>query len=74
MPASYIDVANYASGEGDFPLYFGEWLKRRRKQLDLTQAELAELACCSVFALRKIEAGQRRPDPERAPDPRALSG
>jgi predicted ATPase/transcriptional regulator with XRE-family HTH domain len=66
MPASYNDVANYASGEGDFPLYFGEWLKRRRKQLDLTQAELAELACCSVFALRKIEAGQRRPSKQLA--------
>jgi predicted ATPase/transcriptional regulator with XRE-family HTH domain len=46
--------------------YFGEWLKRRRKQLDLTQAELAERAGCSVPALRKIEAGVRRPSKQLA--------
>jgi len=43
------------------PVFFGEWLKRRRQSLDLTQAELAERAGCSVFALRKIESGERRP-------------
>ncbi len=52
--------------EEEFPLYFSEWLKRRRKQLDLTQAELAGRACCSVFALRKIEAGERRPSKQLA--------
>jgi predicted ATPase/transcriptional regulator with XRE-family HTH domain len=46
--------------------YFGEWLKHRRKQLDLTQAELAERAGCSVPALRKIEAGVRRPSKQLA--------
>jgi predicted ATPase/DNA-binding XRE family transcriptional regulator len=50
----------------DFPLSFGEWLKRRRKELDLTQAELAEHASCSVFTLRKIEAGLRRPSKQLA--------
>lgn len=48
------------------PLYFGEWLKRRRQSLDLTQAELAERADCSVFALRKIESGERRPSKQLA--------
>lgn len=48
------------------PLYFGEWLKRRRQSLDLTQAELAERAGCSVFALRKIESGERRPSKQLA--------
>jgi predicted ATPase/transcriptional regulator with XRE-family HTH domain/Tfp pilus assembly protein PilF len=48
------------------PIYFGEWLKRRRKALDLTQAELAEHAGCSVFALRKIESGDRRPSKQLA--------
>jgi transcriptional regulator with XRE-family HTH domain len=48
------------------PLYFGEWLKGRRKQLDLTQSELARRAGCSVPALRKIEAGERRPSKQLA--------
>lgn len=50
----------------DSPLFFGEWLKRRRQSLDLTQAELADRAGCSVFALRKIESGERRPSKELA--------
>lgn len=50
----------------DAPLFFGEWLKRRRQSLDLTQAELAERAGCSVFALRKIETGERRPSKQLA--------
>lgn len=45
----------------ELPVSYGDWLKQRRKALDLTQAELAQRAGCSVFALRKIEAGERRP-------------
>ena len=45
---------------------FNEWLKLRRKALDLTQEELAERAGCSVFALRKIESGERRPSKQLA--------
>jgi predicted ATPase/class 3 adenylate cyclase/DNA-binding XRE family transcriptional regulator len=40
---------------------FGEWLKRRRKALDLTQEQLAQRINCSTSALRKIEAEERRP-------------
>jgi len=40
---------------------FGEWLKRRRKVLGLTQDELARQVGCSTIALRKIEAEDRRP-------------
>ena len=40
---------------------FGEWLKRRRKTRGLTQEQLALQISCSVSALRKIEAEQRRP-------------
>lgn len=40
---------------------FGEWLKRRRKAAGLTQELLAQQISCSVSALRKIEAEQRRP-------------
>lgn len=50
----------------DGPQFFGEWLKRRRQSLDLTQVELAGRAGCSVFALRKIEAGERRPSKDLA--------
>jgi predicted ATPase/DNA-binding XRE family transcriptional regulator/TolA-binding protein len=52
--------------ETALPTYFGEWLKRRRKELDLTQVELAKRAGCSVPALRKIEAGERRPSKQLA--------
>jgi predicted ATPase/DNA-binding XRE family transcriptional regulator len=48
------------------PDSFGEWVKRRRKALDLIQEELAERAGCSVFALRKIESGERRPSKQLA--------
>ncbi len=52
--------------ESDSPLFFGEWLQRRRKTLDLTQKELAQLAGCSVYAVRKIESGERRPSKQLA--------
>jgi len=42
-------------------LSFGEWLKRRRNVLGLTQAQLAQQLGCSTIALRKIEAEDRRP-------------
>jgi predicted ATPase/transcriptional regulator with XRE-family HTH domain len=53
-------------GDLDTFVSFGEWLKQRRKALDLTQAELADRAGCSVFALRKIESGVRRPSKQLA--------
>ncbi len=40
---------------------FGYWLRRRRKALDLTQEALAQTVSCSRFAIRKIEADERRP-------------
>jgi predicted ATPase/transcriptional regulator with XRE-family HTH domain/tetratricopeptide (TPR) repeat protein len=52
--------------ETALPTYFGEWLKSRRKELDLTQAELARRAGCSTPALRKIESGERRPSKQLA--------
>ena len=50
----------------EFPVLFGEWLMKRRKALDLTREELAARAGCSVFALRKIESGERRPSKQLA--------
>ena len=40
---------------------FGNWLKQRRKALDLTQADLADQVGCSITTIRKIEADSRRP-------------
>lgn len=50
----------------EIPGSFGEWLKQRRKAPDLTQDELAARAGCSIFALRKIETGERRPSKQLA--------
>jgi len=55
---------------------FGYWLKRRRKALDLTQEQLAQGVACSHFAIRKIEADERRPSrrlAERLADRLAIS-
>ena len=40
---------------------FGNWVRRQRKALDLTQQELAQRVGCSVSAILKIEAEERRP-------------
>jgi predicted ATPase/transcriptional regulator with XRE-family HTH domain len=40
---------------------FGSWLRRRRRALDLTQAELARRVSCSLSTIVKIESDQRRP-------------
>lgn len=50
----------------EIPGSFGDWLKARRKAIDLTQEELSARAGCSVFALRKIETGERRPSKQLA--------
>ncbi len=63
---SNATVTSLSSSEEDSPLCFGEWLKRRRQALDLTQEQLAQRACCSVFAIRKIEMGERRPSKQLA--------
>ncbi|MCI0552523.1 MAG: helix-turn-helix domain-containing protein [Anaerolineae bacterium] len=40
---------------------FGNWVKRRRKALDLTQHELAAKVGCSASLIFKIESDERRP-------------
>lgn len=40
---------------------FGEWLRARRKALDLTQFDLAQKAGCAEDTIGRIEAGTRRP-------------
>lgn len=52
--------------ESKFPVFFGEWVKKRRKSLDLTQEELAQRTGCTIFTVRKIESGERRPSKQLA--------
>ncbi len=40
---------------------FGEWVRKRRKALDLTQEMLATRIGCSLSTIRKIEKEERRP-------------
>jgi predicted ATPase/class 3 adenylate cyclase len=44
----------------------GEWVRRRRKALDLTQDALARRVGCAVSMVRKIEADERRPSKQIA--------
>jgi predicted ATPase/class 3 adenylate cyclase len=44
----------------------GDWIRRRRKALDLTQSMLAERVGCSVDLIQKIETDARRPSRETA--------
>ncbi|HSM70210.1 MAG TPA: helix-turn-helix domain-containing protein [Anaerolineales bacterium] len=44
----------------------GDWIRRRRKALDLTQQGLADLAYCSVNTIKKLETDARRPSRELA--------
>ncbi len=45
---------------------FGQWLKQRRKVLDLTREDLAGRIGCAAVTLRKIEADERRPSKQIA--------
>lgn len=45
---------------------FGQWLKQRRKVLDLTQREVAQRIGCAVVTIQKIEEGERRPSKQVA--------
>ena len=45
----------------DSDTFFGPWLRRRRRELDLTQDQLAHQVGCAADTVRKLEAGMRRP-------------
>ncbi len=45
---------------------FGQWLKRRRRALDMTQEELAQRVGCAEVTIYKIEADERRPSKQIA--------
>src|SRR2546426_10143733 len=45
---------------------FAQWLKERRRTLDMTQATLGRLAGCSESSIRKIESGILKPSRQDA--------
>lgn len=45
---------------------FGNWVRHRRKALDLTQQELAKRVGCSASLIFKIESDERRPSRQMA--------
>ena len=47
-------------------LSFGDWVRRRRRALDLTQAELGARVGASAAMIRKVEADERRPSRDLA--------
>src|SRR5689334_9676740 len=50
---------------------FGRWLRHRRRELDLTQEELARQVGCAPITIRKIEGDEMRPSKQLA---ESLSG
>ena len=45
---------------------FSEWLRHRRKLLDMTQTELAKKVGCSAVTIRKLEGSERKPSRQLA--------
>src|SRR5450432_3076554 len=45
---------------------FGDWLRQRRLELDLTREDFARRVGCSTITLRKLEAEERRPSRQMA--------
>src|SRR5689334_11319843 len=50
----------------DSPETFGRWLRRRRRELDLTQDALARQVGCARVTIRKLEAEDIRPSRQLA--------
>jgi len=48
------------------PQPFGEWLRHRRRELDLTQDALARQVGCARVTIRKLEADEMRPSKQLA--------
>ncbi len=53
-------------GEKNDILSFGDWVRKRRKALGLTQKVLAEGVGCAVITIKKIERDKRRPSSQIA--------
>jgi predicted ATPase/transcriptional regulator with XRE-family HTH domain len=64
MTTGYCPEMDYSQMEA--PSSFGEWLRARRKALDLTQIQLAEQTGCAEDTIGRFEAGTRRPSKQVA--------
>jgi transcriptional regulator with XRE-family HTH domain len=51
---------------GETATTFGAWLRQQRRQLDLTQTELAARMGYSVVTIRKLERDELRPSKQLA--------
>src|SRR5260370_89828 len=54
------------AGFQDIAPSFGEWVRTRRRALDLTQDELAHRVSCARVTIRKIESDELIPSKELA--------
>jgi predicted ATPase/DNA-binding XRE family transcriptional regulator len=61
-----METGTPAAGSPTDGAGFGQWLKARRRALDLTQRALAQQAGCSPETIKKIEAGRLRPSRQLA--------
>jgi predicted ATPase/class 3 adenylate cyclase len=65
-PARHLRIEQERNSMMDEIASFGTWLRRRRKALDLTQAELADRAGCAPGTIKSIEGDARRPSKQLA--------
>ena len=56
----FLEIRHWGLGAA-LETSFGNWVRRRRKGLDLTQEELAKRVGCSASLIFKIETDERRP-------------
>ncbi len=63
IPYAYVILLEFRYGEAAMTAEtsFGQWLRQRRKALDLTREQLAQRVSCAVVTITKLEAGERRP-------------
>src|SRR6476660_8282394 len=59
-------MARHSGALMESSLSFGQWLKRRRQGLGLTQRALGQQAGYSDESIRKVEAGAARPSRQMA--------
>lgn len=63
LPTNLLSSRSRLRGKAGGPCLqgtFGQWIRYRRRQLDLTQKELADRVGCSPVTIRKLEADERR--------------
>ena len=64
--AAHHTVASQGKNRLEHFVSLGGWIRRRRRMLGMTQADLAGKVSCSLSMLRKIERDERRPSEQLA--------